>query len=226
MREIVFDTETTGLSPEEGHKLLEIGAVELFNHIPTGKVYHQYINPQRDVPAEAFKVHGLGYDFLKDFPVFSEVAQDFLDFIGDDIIIAHNSSFDIGFLNYELKHSGYKTLNNDRVLDTLAIAKKLFPGAKNNLDALTRRFEITGIDRSFHGALLDSQILAKVYLELVGGAEPSFIKENKDSKIISTTFNSDNVVRSYKEPRFYELSSEETTKHLDLLEKKLKVSMW
>lgn len=224
MREIVFDTETTGLSPDDGHKLVEIGAVELINHLPTGKTYHQYINPNRDIPEEAFRVHGLSYDFLREHPRFYEIAQDFLDFVGEDVLIAHNASFDMKFLNYELKHSGFKQLETSSVIDTLIIAKKLFPGAKNNLDALCRRFDIKDFDRSYHGALLDSQILARVYLELIGGREPTLINEEKKEEAQKTEIILE-AVKNYREPRVFEVLPEETEAHINVLTK-LKQEVW
>lgn len=174
MREIVWDTETTGFDPESGDRLVEIGAVELFNHMPTGKVYHQYINPERSVPQEAFAVHGLGDEFLADKPVFKSVAQDFLDFIGDAKIVAHNAKFDMRFINAELKWIGAAPIPMTQSVDTLEIARKKFPGAQNSLDALCRRFGIDNSAREKHGALLDSEILAEVYLELIGGRQPDF----------------------------------------------------
>ena len=143
LREIVFDTETTGFDPHQGDKLVEIGAIELINHIPTGRTYHQYINPLRDMPEEAFKVHGLSTEFLQNYPRFSEIAKDFLNFVGDDgIMVAHNAQFDMNFVNYELKHNGFDTLKDHEVVDTLEIAKAKFPSARNNLDALCKRFNI------------------------------------------------------------------------------------
>jgi len=174
MREIVWDTETTGFDPESGDRLVEIGAVELFNHMPTGKIYHQYINPERSMPQEAFAVHGLGDKFLADKPVFKMVAQDFLDFIGDAKIVAHNAKFDVRFINAELKWVGIDPIPMSQSLDTLEIARKKFPGAQNSLDALCRRFGVDNTAREKHGALLDSEILAEVYLELIGGRQPDF----------------------------------------------------
>ena len=174
MREIVLDTETTGLDPFTGDRIVEIGAVELFNHMPTGETYHQYINPERDMPAGAFAVHGLSIEFLSDKPVFSNVAQAFLDFIGDSRLIIHNASFDMKFLNAELDWSSFKKIPMAQSLDTLAIARKKFAGAQNSLDALCRRFGIDNSSRTLHGALLDSEILAEVYLELIGGRQPDF----------------------------------------------------
>ena len=181
VREIVFDTETTGFDPEAGDKLVEIGAVELINHIPTGVTYHQYINPQREVPEEAFKVHGLSYDYLKQFPTFDKIVDEWLDFVGDATLVAHNASFDIKFVNYEQKQLNKLQFAWDRIVDTLEIAKMLFPGTRVNLDALCRRFNIDNTDRTLHGALLDAQLLAQVYLELLGGREPSLLLDKKNN---------------------------------------------
>ena len=174
MREIVWDTETTGFDPFAGDRIVEIGAVELNQHLPTGRVYHQYINPERDMPPGAFEVHGLSIDFLKDFPVFSDIARDFIDFVGDATLIAHNAKFDMKFINAELKNANLPQVPLNQSLDTLEIARKKFPGAQNSLDALCRRFNIDNSSRQKHGALLDSEILAEVYLELVGGRQPDF----------------------------------------------------
>ena len=173
MREIVLDTETTGFEPGEGDRIVEIGAVELVNHVATGKVYHQYINPERSMPDGAFQVHGLGDDFLKDFPVFKEIGQAFLDFIGDAKLVIHNAAFDMKFLNAELEWMGLPRLPQDRAVDTLAIARSKYPGSPASLDALCRRFGVDNTARTKHGALLDSEILAEVYLELIGGRQPA-----------------------------------------------------
>ena len=174
MREIVLDTETTGIDPLNGDRIVEIGCVELFNHIATGQHYHTYLNPERDMPAEAEAVHGLSSSFLSDKPVFPAVVGDFLDFIGDAQLVIHNASFDIGFLNMELVRIGMPKLTNP-VIDTVKIARKRFPGAPASLDALCRRFEIDNSNRTLHGALLDSQLLAEVYLELMGGRQPDLV---------------------------------------------------
>ena len=175
MREIVMDTETTGLDPFDGHRIVEIGGVELLNHMPTGRTYHQYINPQRDMPQEAFQVHGLSEEFLRDKPVFAEIARDFLDFIGDARLVIHNASFDMKFLNAELSWLNLPPLPDAQALDTLVIARKRFPGSPASLDALCRRFGIDNSSRTLHGALLDSEILAEVYLELIGGRQPDLV---------------------------------------------------
>lgn len=176
MREIVLDTETTGFDPFSGDRIVEIGCVELMNHMPTGRTYHQYINPQRSMPAEAFAVHGLGDDFLADKPVFAKVGQDFLDFVGTDArLVIHNASFDMKFLNAELKWIGLPEIALDRAIDTLEMARRKFPGSPATLDALCRRFGIDNSNRVLHGALLDSEILAEVYLELIGGRQPDLV---------------------------------------------------
>ena len=175
MREIVLDTETTGFDPETGDRIVEIGAVELKGHMPTGNTYHQYINPERDVPEEAVQVHGLTFDFLRDKPLFKEVANDFLAFIGDAKLVIHNAAFDMKFLNAELKWQGFGQLPYERAIDTLEIARRKFPGSPASLDALCRRFGIDNSSRTLHGALLDSEILADVYLELIGGRQPDLV---------------------------------------------------
>lgn len=172
MREIVLDTETTGLEPAEGHRIVEIGAVELVNHLPTGKTYQCYINPDRPMPPEAAEVHGLTDDFLRPMPRFAEIAGDFLDFIGEARLVIHNAAFDIKFLNAELERLSRPALVWDRVTDTLALARQKFPGSPASLDALCRRFGVDTSAREKHGALIDSEILAAVYLELLGGRQP------------------------------------------------------
>ena len=226
IREIVFDTETTGFDPATGDKIVEIGAVELINHVPTGKTYHQYINPEREVPEEVVKVHGLTTEYLKDFPIFADIAQEWIDFVGDDgVLVAHNAPFDMKFINYELQKTGYEEYKWDRVVDTLEIAKNKFPGQRNNLDALCKRFNIDNSARTFHGALLDAQLLAEVYLELLGGAEPTMDlsadmkSNNKEEKIVE--FN-----KKYREPRKFVISEEEIAQHRSFLEKNIHNSLW
>lgn len=186
MREIVLDTETTGFSPEEGDRIVEIGAVELMNHMPTGRTYHQYIDPKRDMPTSAFEVHGLSIEFLQDFPVFETVADAFLEFVGDAKLVIHNAAFDMKFLNAELGWCNRRKLPMDQAIDTLMIARNKFPGSPASLDALCRRFGVDNSAREKHGALLDSEILAEVYLELIGGVQPDFA--------LSTTSNADTQV--------------------------------
>ncbi|MGF1444732.1 MAG: DNA polymerase III subunit epsilon, partial [Pikeienuella sp.] len=170
MREIVLDTETTGLEPDE-HRIVEIGAVELLNALPTGRSYHQYINPERPMPAEAFQIHGLGDEFLRDKPVFAEIAAAFCSFIAEAPLVIHNAAFDMAMINAELARLGRPVLPDSRAVDTLALAKRKFPGAQVSLDALCRRFGIDNAGRVKHGALLDSELLAEVYLELQGGRQ-------------------------------------------------------
>jgi len=172
MREIVLDTETTGLDPLTGDRIVEIGAVELVNHVPTGRTWHRYVNPERAMPAEAFAVHGLSDDFLRPQPVFAAIADDFLGFVEEARLVIHNAAFDMKFLNAELKRLRKPILPMGRALDTLDLARRRFPGAQNSLDALCRRFGIDNAGRTLHGALLDSQLLAEVYLELIGGRQP------------------------------------------------------
>ena len=172
MRELILDTETTGLDPLNGDRLVEIGCVEVLNHISTGKTYHQYINPERDMPAGAFAVHGLSEEFLSGYPVFAEAVDAFLDFIGSDPLVIHNAKFDMGFLNAELRRLNRPTLPMSQSVDTVSIARRRFPGAPASLDALCRRFGINNSSRTKHGALLDAELLAEVYLELRGGRQP------------------------------------------------------
>lgn len=175
MRQIVLDTETTGLSPQEGHRLVELGCIEVMNHVPTGNVFHRYINPERDMPEGAFKVHGLSSEFLSDKPKFAEIADEFLAFIAEDELVIHNAAFDMAFLNYELKLVSRPPIAARRAIDTLTIARQRFPGAQNSLDALCKRFDIDNSGRVKHGALLDAELLAEVYLELMGGRQPTLV---------------------------------------------------
>jgi DNA polymerase III subunit epsilon len=175
MREIVLDTETTGLDPDTGDRIVEIGALELINHVPTGQTFHRYIDPERPMPQEAFAVHGLGDDFLKGKPVFAAVVDEFLAFIAQSPLVIHNASFDMKFLNAELKRQDRPQIPMSRAVDTLAIARSRFPGSPASLDALCRRFGIDNSVRTKHGALLDSEILAEVYLELIGGRQPGLV---------------------------------------------------
>ena len=226
VREVVFDTETTGFKVKEGDRLVEIGAVELVNHMPTGVTYHQYINPEREVPEEAFKIHGLNYDYLKQFPTFEKIADEWLEFVGDAVLVAHNASFDIGFLNGQLEELSKPLFTWDRVVDTLEIARNLFPGARVNLDALCRRYGIDNSERTLHGALLDADLLAKVYLELLGGQEPSMLKEEKKAKHASVFSHDEGKTRTFRQPRDFPLTEEEKKLHFDFLEKNIKEALW
>lgn len=171
MREVVLDTETTGLSPKSGDRIVEIGCVELINHLPTGESFHVYINPERDMPEQAQAVHGLSEEFLSDKPLFADISDAFDDFIGDASLIIHNAAFDMGFLNAERERLGFDPIPMTRAIDTVQMARRKFPGAQVNLDALCRRFSIDNSDRDLHGGLKDAQLLAEVYLELIGGRQ-------------------------------------------------------
>lgn len=185
IREIVLDTETTGFKPTDGHKIVEIGCVELINHLPTGKTFHHYLNPKRDVPIDAYNVHGLSAEFLQQFLTFEEVAQEFLDFIKNDPLIIHNAPFDMAFLNFELKAIEREIINQNKIIDTLRMAKKKFPGSPASLDALCRRFKVDNTSRTKHGALIDCELLAEVYLELIEGRQVSFNLELKKEEILN-----------------------------------------
>ena len=229
MREIVLDTETTGLNPHEGDRIVEIGAVELYNHMPTGNTYHQYINPERGMPAEAFAVHGLSDDFLRDKPVFRDVGQAFLDFVGHDAkLVIHNASFDMKFLNAELGWLKLPTIPWDRAIDTLDMARRKFPGSPSSLDALCRRFAIDNSARTLHGALLDSEILAEVYLELIGGRQPDF---GLTTATVSTAQESPGTDTNWRPmPRPAQLPSrltaEETAAHAEFVEAMGDDALW
>ena len=172
MREIVLDTETTGLSPDKGDRVVEIGCVELINHVPTSNTFQVYLNPEREMDEGAQRIHGLTNEFLQDKPKFEAIVEDFISYIGESKIIAHNASFDINFLNSELSRLNKAKISQERVIDTLKIAREKYPGARNSLDALCKRFFVDNSNRKLHGALLDSELLAEVYLELIGGKEP------------------------------------------------------
>ncbi len=211
MREIVFDTETTGFDPAAGDKVVEIGCVELLNGLPTGEHFHKYINPERDMPDAAFQVHGLSEEFLKTHPVFAEIVEEFLAFIGDARLVAHNADFDMKFINAELKNLGFKPIPASRSVDTLAIARQKFPGSPNTLDALCKRFNVDNSGRTKHGALLDSELLAEVYLELLGGRQVGLAlvsdSDRRDQNNIS------GPERIYRAPRPHSPSEEELAAH-------------
>lgn len=221
MREIVLDTETTGMDPKEGDRLVEIGCVELHNQVPTGRTYHVYINPERDVPAGAVAVHGLTAEFLKDKPVFSQIYTDFLDFIAEGVLVIHNAEFDMKFINAELAKVGHKSIPPKRVTDTLLIARKKFPGSPASLDALCRRFNVDNSGRELHGALLDAQLLAEVYLEMMGGRQHGFLGMAQGAASSSGDLAAVSVQaerqRAYREPRPHSASKEELAAHEKLL---------
>ena len=223
-REIILDTETTGFEPSEGHRLVEIGCIELVNHLPTGRVFQTYLNPLRDVPAEAARVHGLTTEFLKKHPLFAEKVGDFLDFIGEDTLVIHNAEFDMKFINAELKSSGFKPLSMNRVIDTLPMARQKFPGQPANLDALCRRFKIDNTARKFHGALLDSELLAEVYLELIGGRQHGLGLGSELAAQQSQALNA-KIKRQKRPARSFPPSEEEIKSHDTLLDK-IKDALW
>lgn len=220
MREIVFDTETTGLDPKTGDRMVEIGCVEMINRVETGTVYHAYYNPERDMPAGAEAVHGLSEVFLSDKPLFKATAHELLEFIGDAPLVAHNASFDFGFLNNELELIGLVPIALDRMIDTVAIARKKHPGAKVSLDALCSRY---GVDRSHrvkHGALLDAELLAQVYVELTGGRQIGLTLDASGPGEAASEVSSRPVIaeRPYREPRPHAASADEITRHKAFLE--------
>jgi DNA polymerase III subunit epsilon len=225
MREIVLDTETTGLDPLQGHRIVEIGAVELLNHIPTGKTYHTYINPQREVPREAEAVHGLSSAFLKDKPLFSKIADELLEFIGDTVLIIHNASFDVGFLNAELGFIKRPPILYERIIDTLALAKKRHPMGPNSLDALCKRYGIDIAKRTKHGALLDSELLAGVYLELIGGRQIALTLPKTDNvRHLQTSNAQAPAKRSNPLPK--RLTAEELARHEALVKSLGASGLW
>jgi DNA polymerase-3 subunit epsilon len=231
MREICLDTETTGLDPKDGHKIIEIACFELINKVKTGKVFHSFVNPRRDVPQEAFRIHGISTEFLKDKPTFDLIADKFLDFIGDDILVIHNASFDIKFLNFELNILRKKTLEMSRVIDSLMLARKKFPGGQNSLDALCKRFNLDLSKREKHGAMIDTELLCDVYIELMGGAQEGFgfdnFKKNdasKNNQIIELAPSKNN--KKIIPARNCELSSEELKRHEDFIKQHFKTNFW
>ncbi|MBN7783415.1 DNA polymerase III subunit epsilon [Ponticoccus gilvus] len=226
MREIVLDTETTGFEPEQGDRIVEIGAVELYNHMPTGKTYHQYINPERAMPAEAFAVHGLGDDFLRDKPVFAKIVDEFRAFIGDSKLVIHNAAFDVKFLNAELRWAKRPLLAADCAIDTLDIARRRFPGSPASLDALCRRFGIDNSSRTLHGALLDSEILAEVYLELIGGKQPDLVLAPVQTKSANGESDSDWRPKPRPTPLPSRLSETEKAAHAAFVAKLGPEALW
>lgn len=219
MRQIVLDTETTGISPQNGHKLIEIACVEMIDRRLTGNHYQVYINPERPVDPGAFKVHGIGDDFLKDKPLFADVANDFLDYIQDSDLIIHNAPFDVGFLNHELRGLDKSISLIDKrckVIDTLVLAKQKHPGKKNNLDALCRRYDVDNSGRDLHGALLDSELLALVYLAMTGGQSELFIEEKSVTFKAQSTVEKTTTTRNNPLP-LVKVSEEELNEHADYL---------
>ncbi len=225
MREIIFDTETTGFDPLNGDRMVEIGCIEMVNRVATGRDYHAYFNPERDMPAAAEKIHGLSASFLAGKPLFKDCAADLLEFIGDAQLIAHNAQFDFGFLNAELKFCGRAEIGLERMIDTLAIARKRHPGAKHTLDALCSRYGIDRSHRVLHGALLDAELLAQVYVELTGGRQIGLGLASEEVE------NTAEIIRfvprkgPYRPPRPHAASAEELARHTAFLAK-LEKPLW
>jgi DNA polymerase III subunit epsilon len=211
MREIVLDTETTGLDPLRGDRLVEIGCVEIFNRMPTGQTFHRYINPERDMPREAYEVHGLSTEFLADKPVFSSVADDFLAFVGDAPLVIHNASFDIGFINAELEKVARAAIPRERLVDTLLLARRKHPGVSNRLDDLCSRYAIDNSHRTKHGALLDAELLAEVYIDLIGARQSQLILA--ESVQVRVSSHADAPRRQRTEPLLARLSAAELAAH-------------
>ncbi len=228
MRELCLDIETTGLDPRGGHRIIEIACVELVNKVKTGNFFHVYVNPRRDVPDEAFRIHGISTEFLQDKPIFDHVAHKFLDFVKDTTLVIHNAAFDTKFLNYELGILGLPTLNMENVIDSLAIARKKFPGSPASLDALCRRFNIDLSKRTKHGALLDTELLCEVYIELMGGAQTGFSFNKNDI----TTESAKAEIIAAKEAkntlpkRDFSPSESELKSHQEFVTKHIKNNIW
>lgn len=221
IREIVLDTETTGLDPDAGHRIVEIACVELVNHVPTGRTFQRYLNPERDMPTDAQAVHGLTSEFLAGQPLFSAVADEFLGFIGDAPLVIHNAEFDLKFVNAELAKLGRGKLHAQRAIDTVQLARRKFPGAPASLDALCGRFGVDNSNRTLHGALLDAQLLSEVYLELVGGRQVTIDLVTGPVAAAATAA----IERAIRPPRAHEPSAEELAAHAALLQQ-MKAPLW
>lgn len=222
MRELILDTETTGLDPHSGHRITEIGIVETVDRVATGRIYHQYINPEREIDAGATAITGHTWDALKEQPTFDKIADDMLEFIAGDPIVAHNAQFDIGFLNMELTRCDKPELASD-VVDTLDIARKKFPGSRHSLDALCQRFEVDATDRTLHGALLDARLLAEVYLELTGGRQTSLMGSLEEDEVVAIS--AVQTVQSVRVTKVVSASEGEQKNQQDWLGK-MKHSLW
>lgn len=235
MREIVLDTETTGLSPEKGDRIVEIACIELINHLPTENCFQVYINPEREMSKEAIEITGITDEFLKDKPLFKDVAEDFLNFIKSDPLIIHNAKFDVKFLNYELNtlHNFNHHINLESCIDTLAIAKLQFPGAAVSLDALCKKFSIDRSKRTKHGALIDCELLADVYLQLIGGHQRQLFDANskskeskKEMKVEAKQIKTHISAKPFKEPRIFPINQTEFERHKEFIKNNIKNSIW
>ena len=219
MREVVLDTETTGLDPRSGHRIVEIGCVELINHMATGKHFHKYLNPERDIPEQASVIHGLTEEFLSSQPVFADIAEEFEAFIGGSTLVIHNAEFDLGFINAEREKISQPPIAPDLAIDTVSLARRKFPGAQANLDALCRRFKIDNSDRSLHGALKDARLLAEVYLELIGGRQQNLGLSVEERKIVEA------AEKNRRPPRPHAPTDAEQLAHAQFIEK-LESPIW
>jgi DNA polymerase-3 subunit epsilon len=229
MREICLDIETTGLDPRTGDKIVEIACVELVNKVKTGNFFHSYINPRREVPQEAFRIHGLSTEFLQDKPIFDHVVHKFLDFVKDTKIIIHNAAFDTKFINQELKILGMETLNMNNVIDSLTIARNKFPGSPASLDALCKRFNIDLSRRTKHGALLDTELLCDVYVELMGGAQAGLAFEAKKEEKTITNQQEKIVIAQARRSlpkRDFAVLEADLEKHKEFIVKNFKKNLW
>lgn len=227
MREICLDTETTGLDPKDGHRIIEIGCIELFNKVKTGRIFHFYFNPEREVPQDAFKIHGISTEFLQDKPKFAEKCQEFLEFVKDSQLVIHNAAFDMKFINFELRQCNLEIIERGVVIDSLQMARNKFPGGANSLDGLCKRFGIDATKRIKHGALLDAELLADIYLELSGGNQYSMFKSNEEEEQ-SLLIASQNLAknRSNIPSRNFTLNEEELAEHQEYIRKNFKVNFW
>ncbi|MDA7705221.1 DNA polymerase III subunit epsilon [Rickettsiales bacterium] len=225
MREISLDTETTGLDPKDGHRIVEIGCVEIIDKVKTGNVFHIYINPERDMPEGAFKVHGISEEFLQDKPKFAEIAEDFIDFIKDTNLVIHNAAFDMKFINFELRQCGLEIIERRFVKDSLIMARNKYPGAKNSLDALCKRFKIDLSRREKHGALLDADLLADVYVELLGGNQRTLFEEKKETKQEKEAVLIQKNVKILQS-RNFTISNNDKELHEEFIKKNFKDNRW
>lgn len=228
MRQIFLDTETTGLDPKSGHRIIEIACMEMINLVKTNNNFHCYINPQRDVPIEAFRIHNISTEFLQDKPLFKDIADDFLKFIGDSPIIIHNAAFDVKFLDFELERIGSRKISNNKIIDSLQIARAKFPGSPASLDALCRRFNIDNTKRTYHGALIDTDLLCDVYVELMGGAQKGFgFNESDVVKNVEISQKNDNTEKLTRVARDqFNLDELESLAHQEFIRKILKKNYW
>lgn len=226
MREIVFDTETTGLDPAAGDRVVEIGAIELLNHIPTGRNFHRYLNPERPVPPSATLIHGLEDAFLRDKPLFAHIADEFMEFIAEANLIAHNAAFDVAFVNAELTRLGRPPLGDDRIIDTLMLARRKHPGSPASLDALMSRYQVDASRRTLHGALLDAELLSEVYIELIGGRQAALLLGVEAEAPTIVAAHATAIIGARTVPRVFNVSAEEIAAHRAAVERLGAKAIW